>query len=137
MVDAVPWAEAAAAKFVVEYEDWSKVGVHDFGTVPVIVRYEFELQRRRASGPEIVARFTRFLDPKFKQTERWRGAAGTLGRLWRVRRQAVFESVSALRVATHGRLAEFHLVRREADGTEKVEWSPCWSHFPTAMLGIT
>jgi hypothetical protein len=46
------------------------VGWYDFEEVPVNAHYEFRLKRRRASGLEIVARFTRVLDPKFKQKRR-------------------------------------------------------------------
>ena len=35
--------------------------------VPVIVRYEFRLLPRRASGPEMIARFTLSLDPAIRQ----------------------------------------------------------------------
>jgi hypothetical protein len=40
--------------------------------VPVIVRYEFRLLPRRASGPEMIARFTLSLDPAIRQLPEWR-----------------------------------------------------------------
>ena len=40
--------------------------------VPVIVRYEFILLPRRASGPEMIARFRLSLDPAIRQLPEWR-----------------------------------------------------------------
>ena len=39
--------------------------------VPVVLRYEFNLQRRLADGPQMTARFSRWLDPALKQTNLW------------------------------------------------------------------
>ena len=39
--------------------------------VPVVLRYEFKLQRRLADGPRMTARFSRSLDPALKQTDLW------------------------------------------------------------------
>ncbi len=39
--------------------------------VPVVVRYEFILQRRLADGPRMKARISRSLDPELKQTALW------------------------------------------------------------------
>jgi hypothetical protein len=40
-------------------------------SVPVVLRYEFNLQRRLADGPQMTARFSRSLDPALKQTALW------------------------------------------------------------------
>jgi len=40
--------------------------------VPVIVRYEFTLLPRRASGPEMIAKFSLWLDPAIRQLENWK-----------------------------------------------------------------
>jgi len=39
--------------------------------VPVIVRYEFRLLPRRASGPEMIAKFTLFLDQAIREKPEW------------------------------------------------------------------
>jgi hypothetical protein len=59
-----------AASFVVEFLDIEYHTRHDDAddrwhdwSIPVIARYEFKLARRRASGPEMFARFMRALDP--------------------------------------------------------------------------
>ena len=39
--------------------------------VPVVLRYEFNLQRRLADGPVMTARFSRSLDNALKQTALW------------------------------------------------------------------
>ncbi len=39
--------------------------------VPVVLRYEFILQRRLADGPRVKARISRSLDPALKQTALW------------------------------------------------------------------
>jgi type IV secretory pathway VirB4 component len=49
--------------------------------------------------------------------------------------EAVFESFSAPRVVMRSEVvAQFHLVRRKADGTVIVEVSPFWSRFSSNLL---
>jgi hypothetical protein len=69
--------------------------------VPVIVHYEFRLLPLRASGPEMIARFTLHLDPAIQQLPEWRfmstahQALFLDGRAWLARE---FEPFSELRV---------------------------------------
>ena len=63
-----------AASFVVEWRTIEQANLHGvyIGPVPVISRWAFKLARRRASGPEMTAKFTKALDPQFKSTLDWR-----------------------------------------------------------------
>ena len=93
-----------AASFVVEghrqeYIGW--LGDTNFRHVPVILRYEFKLQRRLASGPQMQARITRRLDPAYKQTDTYRHAPQYFQDMLEneaCKREQVLAPFSALRV---------------------------------------
>ena len=125
------------------HDDW--VGHPNFKRVPVIVRYQFKLHRRRMSGPAVMlARFTQSLDPDFEQTSRWRDAGADVQAYVRscVNRAAEYEPFSALQVKTwsfdsEGSSADtgiFCFVRRQVDDTPVVEESHYWSRFPPIAI---
>jgi len=129
-----------AARFVVEDNDYSQSGNYDLELVPVIVRYEFRRRLLQESGPEIMVRFTRFLDPKFKMESRWRDAAENVQAFVEknVYREEKFKPFSKLRVVKDTFWSKFYLMRRVADGTDnardEVESTPSWCTFPTSMV---
>jgi hypothetical protein len=129
-----------AASFVVQFLDilsierYDDIGLHKW-SVPVIARYEFKLEPRLASWPEMSALFSRALDPQFKSDASWRSmdeeqqvytedAAG---------RQDTYESFSELGVGvcdydpTKARLC---FVRTGST----VFWSALWSRLPHREL---
>jgi hypothetical protein len=129
-----------AASFVVDDKDYTNSGNDELGLVPVIVRYEFRRRLLQASGPEIMARFTRFLDPEFKLESRWRDAGDDVQASVekKVYLQESCKPFSELKVVREGMWGKFYLVRKVADGTgnarDVVEGTPCWCKFPWAMV---
>lgn len=136
-----------AASFVVQwhtnyYQGW--IGDTNFGDVPVIIRYEFKLQRRRESFPEIIARITRVLDPAFKQMELYRNLPANLQfelENRHAKREYVTQSFSALRVKRYPAFENsgnvcyrFYFVRIHADGTESFEISKAWCSCSPAIV---
>jgi hypothetical protein len=131
-----------AASFVVEDKDQSFSGNSEFGTVPVIMRFEFRQRLLQNSGPEIMAIFTRFLDPKFKQRRKWKNATNDLQVFIenRVYHHEIFKPFSELRVLKQGLQATLCLARRVADRTDNArdqfEDTPSWSRFSPEMVDV-
>jgi hypothetical protein len=105
--------------------------------VSVIVCYEFKLERRRASGPVMHARFTRAMDPAFKLGSEWghMSAADQAELENSVRREAVFEDFTDLRYDDQ-KVDErgypyllFNFLRPSG-----VEDAPNWSKFTPSVL---
>jgi hypothetical protein len=117
--------------------------------VPVIVRYEFRLLPRRASGPEMIARFTLSLDPAIRQLPEWRHM--------NAQHQAIFdrpggymarefEPFSQLRYDEPNHLGKrFCFLRRGGHGSghgsghrsgqpQHIEVSSLWSRFDDSVL---
>lgn len=105
--------------------------------VDIIVRFEFTLEPRRASGLVMRARFTRAMDPAFKLRPEWGhiSAADQADLENSVRREAVFEDFTELRYDDQ-RVDErgypyllFSFLRLAG-----VEDAPGWSTFPASVL---
>jgi hypothetical protein len=103
--------------------------------VPVIVRYEFRLLPRRASGPEMIARFTLSLDPAIRQLREWRNMSaqhkaifdrpgGYIAREFQPFSQLEFDGFD-----DSDKL--FCFLRR---GQEHIEVAPRWSRFDDDVL---
>jgi hypothetical protein len=93
--------------------------------VPVIVRYEFRLLPRRASGPEMTARFTLSLDPAaIRQSPEWHRPGCYMTR--------EFQPFSELRFDEPHHLGKlFCFLRR---GQEHIEVASRWSRFDDDVL---
>jgi len=76
--------------------------------VPVVLRYQFKLQRRLADGPRMIARFSRCLDPALQQTALWQTCPPALqARLEHAARKVLeIEPFSELQYDGHGPGAE-------------------------------
>jgi len=61
--------------------------------VPVVLRYQFKLQRRLADGPVMKARISRSVDPAFQQRALWHELPPQRQRLIEQRAAKVFESL--------------------------------------------
>jgi hypothetical protein len=104
--------------------------------VPVIVRYEFRLLPRRASGPEMTARFTLSLDPAaIRQSPEWRYMSAEDHAIfdrpggWLA---AEFEPFSQLEFDGFDDSDKlFCFLRR---GQEHIEVAPRWSRFDDSVL---
>jgi hypothetical protein len=103
--------------------------------VPVIVRYEFRLLPRRASGPEMIARFTLSLDPAIRQLREWRNMSAQHKAIFDrpgcyMARE--FEPFSQLEFdGLDGSAQIFCFLRR---GQEHIEVAPRWSRFDDSVL---
>jgi hypothetical protein len=103
--------------------------------VPVIVRYEFRLLPRRASGPEMIARFTLSLDPAIRQLREWRNMSD--------QHKAIFDRPGGYTAREFEPFSQlefdgfddsdklFCLLRR---GQEHIEVAPRWSRFDDDVL---
>ncbi len=108
--------------------------------VSVIVRYEFHLERRRASGPEMHAKFTKTLDPAWKLTDVWRSlSAADQAEIenW-ASHVDEFESFNVLKFyisqTSHTDILFCFLRRRPLVPRILVEVAPNWSRFPRSVL---
>ena len=106
--------------------------------LPVIVRCEFKLERRRASAPEMRARFTRAVDPAWKLTHEWlsfSAADQTIIERW-ARLVAKFESFHVLKVydISDTNMLFCFLRRKPLMPRMIVEVAPSWSRFPRSVL---
>jgi hypothetical protein len=100
--------------------------------VPVVLRYEFILQRRLADGPRMKARISRSLDPALKQTALWQTfAPETQARIERaparVRESQWFSEL--FYDGIHSNTWVFCFVHT-ADGRRSVDTAPRWTRFP-------
>ena len=109
--------------------------------VPVIVCYEFRLLPRRASGPEMIARFTLCLDPAIRQSPDWRN----LSRLMRAEHHAIldrpgawlaaeFEPFSELRFDGLDGSDQLFCFLRRGVPPQDTEVAPRWSRFDDSVL---
>jgi hypothetical protein len=109
--------------------------------VPVIVRYEFRLLPRRASGPEMIARFTLCLDPAIRQSPDWRN----LSRLMRAEHHAIldrpgawlareFAPFSELRFDGFDDSDKLFCFLRRGQEPQHTEVAPRWSRFDDSVL---
>jgi hypothetical protein len=106
--------------------------------VPVIVRYEFRLLPRRASGPEMIARFTLSLDPAaIRQSPEWRYMSAEdhaifdrpVGYMARE-----FEPFSELRFDEPHHLGKLFCFLRRGQEPQHTEVAPRWSRFDDDVL---
>ena len=109
--------------------------------VPVIVRYEFRLLPRRASGPEMIARFTLCLDPAIRQSPDWRN----MSRLMRAEHHAIldrpvawlaaeFAPFSQLKFDEPHHLGKLFCFLRRGVQPQDTEVAPRWSRFDDDVL---
>jgi hypothetical protein len=109
--------------------------------VPVIVRYEFRLLPLRASGPEMIARFTLRLDPAIRESPDWRN----MSRLMRAEHHAIldragawlareFEPFSELRFDEPHHLGKLFCFLRRGVPPQDTEVAPRWSRFDDDVL---
>jgi len=114
--------------------------MQEFGNVPVITHFQFTKIVLEGRPPEIMATFTRSLDPNFFQDDKWKYATKTLQKSLKtkINRHIHFKSFSQLRVCTEGLQVEFFLVRRVEDEEHnvrnQVESTPLWSKFSSLEL---
>jgi hypothetical protein len=106
--------------------------------VPVIVLYEFRLLPRRASGPEMIARFTLSLDPAaIRQLPEWRYMSA--------QHKAIFDSpggymacefepFSELRFDEPHHLGKLFCFLRRGQEPQHTEVAPRWSSFDDDVL---
>ena len=113
--------------------------------VPVIVRYEFRLLPRRASGPEMTARFCLSLDPAIMQLPEWRNMSAE--------HRAIFDSEGGYCAREFAPFSELKFKElRPSDNTYKLfcflrrsgqpletqpletEFAPPWSKFDDQLL---
>ena len=103
--------------------------------VPVIVHYEFRLLPRRASGPEMIARFTLNLDAACQQLPEWRYLNSS--------HQALFLSRVAWLQRKFEPFSQLKFTNCAGDETHKLfcflrtstqEVAPPWSKFDEQML---
>jgi len=104
--------------------------------VPVVACFEFRLERRRAPGPVMHARFTRAMDPEYKETEEWHFITRTEQDEIEnsIRNEVVFEPFTEIRYDDqredeHGPYMIFSFVRSSG-----VEDAPKWCKFPPKVL---
>jgi hypothetical protein len=122
---------------VLEDRDLSFSGNKNFGLVPVILRHEFHRGLLGHIDQTIVAKFTRVLDPKFKNDPRWT----TITKRQQheiennVYRQFNLKPFSKLSVDIQGTQTGFRVARVLEDGTdnarEELESAPSWSRIQT------
>jgi hypothetical protein len=106
--------------------------------VPVIVRYEFRLLPRRASGPEMTARFTLYLDSTaIRQSPEWRYMSD--------QHQAIFdrpggymarefEPFSQLKFDGFDDSDKLFCFLRRGQEPQHTEIAPRWSRFDNSVL---
>jgi hypothetical protein len=106
--------------------------------VPVIVRYEFRLLPRRASGPEMTARFTLSLDPAaIRQSPEWRYMSAEDHAIFDrpggyIARE--FEPFSELRFDEPHHLGKLFCFLRRGQEPQHTEVAPRWSSFDDDVL---
>ena len=109
--------------------------------MPVIVRYEFRLLPRRASGPEMIARFTLRLDPAIRQSPDWRN----MSRLMRAEHHAILDRAGAWKAAEFEPFSELRFdgfddsdklfcFLRTGQQPQHTEVAPRWSRFDDSVL---
>ena len=113
--------------------------------VLVIVRYEFRLLPRRASGPEMIARFRLSLDPAIRQLPEWRNISA--------QHKAIFDRPGGYMAAEFEPFSQLKFKElRPSDNTYKLfcflrrsgqpletqpletEFAPPWSKFDDQLL---
>ena len=113
--------------------------------VPVIVRYEFTLLPRRASGPEMIARFTLYLSQAIRQSPQWRNMSA--------QHKAIFDRPGGYMAAEFEPFSQLKFKElRPSDNTYKLfcflrrsgqpletqpletEFAPPWSKFDDQVL---
>ena len=101
--------------------------------VPIIVRYEFRLLPRRASGPKMIARFRLSLDPAIRQLPEWRNISPAHKAIFNrsggyMARE--FEPFSELRFNSFNSDKLFCFLRTG----QNTEVAPPWSRFDDSVL---
>jgi hypothetical protein len=105
----------------------------------VIMCYEFKLERRRASGPVMHARFTRAMDPAFKLKPEWLSLSASdqiIIESWATL-DAEFGPLQALRVDEDSDTNMLFCFLRGGPPLMPrmlVEIAPRWSRFPRSVL---
>lgn len=103
--------------------------------LPVVVRCEFKLERRRASGLNMHARFTQAVDPDFKDTPRWHSLSDVeQAEIEAFRRKAEFESFQQLKVDENRDTDMLFCFLRGGPPRMLVECAPMWSRFSRSVL---
>ena len=138
-----------AASFAV---DWLTICHYDFhdpadnahyrGSAVAELRYEFKLERRRATAPRVLrARFTRRVCPFFKTTDEWRNMPSTQQTAIEnhLRRTCAVAPFSELRVllsdAPDDRPSRFYFVRSNLiHEVNQTQFSPPWSQLYRGQL---
>jgi hypothetical protein len=133
-----------AASFVVEHREPEElIGLSDntqFSLVPVILRYEFKLQRRLASGPQMQARITRRLDPVHRQSDKYTHAPKYFQDALEdaCKCEQVFAPFSALQVRMHKPFSGLLCFVRGLDGPyfplETHELADEWTECPRTVV---
>jgi hypothetical protein len=105
--------------------------------VPVIVGYEFRLLPRRASGPEMIARFTLSLDPAIRQLPEWRNMSAQHKAIFDrpggyMARE--FEPFSQLKFDEPHHLGKRFCFLRRGQQPQQTEVAPRWSRFDDSVL---
>lgn len=107
-------------------------------SLPVVVRCEFKLERRRASGPNMHARFTQAVDPAFKLTPQWRSLSDLeQTKIEAFRREAKFESFQQLKVDENRDTDMLFCFLRGGPPQMPrmlVQRAPMWSRFSRSVL---
>jgi hypothetical protein len=137
MIDRNSYGKYSARNVVLEDTDFSFSGNKDFGLVPVILWHEFHRGLLGQRDETIVAKFTRVLDPKFKNDPRWKTITKRVQYAIEnnVYREFNLEPFSKLSVHIQGTQTGFRLERVLEDGTdnarEEHEYAPSWSRIQT------
>ena len=105
--------------------------------VPVIVRYEFRVLPRRASGPEMIARFTLSLDPAIRQLPEWRNISAQHKAIFNrpggyIARE--FEPFSQLRFDGFDDSDKLFCFLRRGQEPQHTEVAPRWTRFDDSVL---
>ena len=137
MIDRNSYGNYSAQNVVLEDRDRSFSGNKDFGLVPVILRHEFHRGLLGQRHQTIVAKFTRVLDPEFKNDPRWTSIPKRQQHEIEnnVYRQFNLKPFSKLSVDIQGTQTGFRVARVLEDGTdnvrEELESAPSWSRIQT------
>jgi hypothetical protein len=136
-----------AASFVVDYFDVLRYlecddrGIMQHFNIPVLARYEFNLEERRTGSPKMSAIFTRAVDPICKTHSAWQSLSTQQQHKFEemVRHRAEYEDFSEVRVkkekATNNNSSKSFFYFIDTKGTVKAsEW---WSGiYPDELLKV-
>jgi len=124
-----------AASFVVDYFDIFQYlacddrGVMQHFNIPVLARYEFNLEERRTGSPKMSAIFTRELDPICKNHRQWQSLSTQQQQKFEdmIKHRAEYKDFSEVRVKKDGNNAYSKSFFYFIDTKGKVEASEWWS----------